>query len=498
MITRITWSVLLAIALMATMWAGSLWVYDQEKTNDALRWRWAELNGEPVYAWPLKSRQEITHGNGINSFRLVDGTLVGDHADPYFYLNLEGRYIDAARFTEMQIRMWSPAEGEMRIFHHQTTEHEIHASSLIAVAAGWQTLTLDLPTLGWLAKDLSNTEATEGSSSWGGETGVVTALRIDPVRDGAFQVDWIALDDPDRRPQAVAEVETFESLGDPLFGRMRAETGRTWHIARAGWLRTPETVHWERQQIAKEFPSAVVFPRPPEESALAFPPLDPMPMSPFLPAFVFVAAMLFLVVRDQVPPPWRSVVAVVALVTLLQAYVYWLPSLTDLWRVLLAIPLVGAVWEMAPKSPPRYLLGDWRAWLLVAPVILILGVFLLLEPLESYQEHSVYRTLVTYFLWAVFQQFVIAVLILERLKPMMGRLSIIASAGVFGFMHFPNFALMAATFLLGIALLFIYERYQNLLAIAAAHAFLAVGFNYFALQYFWLSGTIGPTFGVAL
>jgi len=89
-------------------------------------------------------------------------------------------------------------------------------------------------------------------------------------------------------------------------------------------------------------------------------------------------------------------------------------------------------------------------------------------------------------------------LILERLKPVLGRMSIIVCAAVFGFLHFPNFALMTASFLLGIGLLHIFERHQNLLAIAAAQAFLAVSFNTIALQYFWLSRTIGPAFTVAL
>ena len=500
MILNVLKAALLAAIILAAMWLGSLWIYDHEKMEDALRWRWAELNDEPLFSWPFNLEQEIIHGNGIRTFGWRDGVLSGDHPDPYFYLNLEGRYIDAGRFTEIRLRLWSPADAQLRIFHHQVRDHEIHASELIAISAGWQTLIFDLKALNWYAKNLNQPEAPEGESSWGGEAGVVTALRIDPVRDGAFGVDWIELGDPERsqRTEPAVEVENFRGLDDPLFEQMRAYPGHSWVIARAGWLRTPETLHWERQHIAREFPSAIVLPRPPDEGALAVPPLDPMASPPFLPAFVFVAAMLFLVVRDQVPPPWRSVVAVISLLTLIEAYIYWLPSLDDLWRVLLAIPVLGAVWEMAPKLELKDLLGEQRAWLWVAPVLVASSVILAFEPLAAYQQYSVSKELVTYFLWALFQQFVIAVLILSRLKPILGRLSIVVCAGIFGFLHFPNFALMVATFLLGIALLLIYERYRNLLAIAAAHAFLAVGFNSLALQFFWLSRTIGPTFGFAL
>ena len=491
-------SLVLFALFLGAMWAGSLRVYEHEKMEDALRWRWAELHDEPVYRWPFNFRQELTHGHGVKSFDFEDGVVKGEYPDPYFYLNLEGRYIDAARFTEIRLRLWSPAEDHLRIFHWQKNRHVIHASELVPVSAGWQTLILSLPSLGWVARDLTDAQQTETESSWGGADGVVTALRIDPVSDGAFEVDWIELEDPGRPASADVEVQPYSGMSDPLFERMAQQPDRPWHIAHSGWLRTPETQHWERQKIAEIAPSAIVFPRPPQDDELLFPPLDPVAPSPFLPAFVFIAALLFIVVRDQLPPKARSIVAVIALVALVEAYVYWLPSLSDLWRVLLAVPLLGAVWELAPKLSPRELLGDWRAWLWVSPVIVVCAGLLAFEPLEAYQEYSAGKTLAVYLLWALFQQFVIAVVILGRLQPIIGRQAIVVSAGIFGFLHFPNFALMVATFLLGIGLLHIYQRFSNLPAIAAAHAFLAVGFNYLALQHFWLSRTIGPLFGFAL
>jgi membrane protease YdiL (CAAX protease family) len=71
---------------------------------------------------------------------------------------------------------------------------------------------------------------------------------------------------------------------------------------------------------------------------------------------------------------------------------------------------------------------------------------------------------------------------------------VVLSAGIFGYMHFPNFALMAGTFVLGLALLQVYQRHRNLLAIATTHALLAVGFNGLASAYFWLSRAVGPAF----
>jgi hypothetical protein len=246
------------------------------------------------------------------------------------------------------------------------------------------------------------------------------------------------------------------------------------------------------------FPSAIVFPRPPTAEELEYPPFDMVSASAFLAACVFIAALLFLVVRDQVVPPWRSVVSVLALFALVEAYLYWMPHLGEVGRILLAVPVLGAVWELTPKVTPSYLPGDRRAWILVAPILVASVLVLLLKPYQGFSEYSVAEELGRYLLWALFQQFVVAVLIMSRLGAVFGRIGIVLSAGVFGLFHFPNFAMMAGAFLLGLVLLHIYDRHQNLLAIAAAQAFVAVSFNNLAMQYDWLSRTIGPEFVAGL
>lgn len=488
----------IATALLLGMWAGSLWVYEREKMADALEWRWAELNGEPLYAWHFDDPAELLKGHGISGFVWAGGTVRGEGRDPYFYLNLEGRNIDAARFTEIRLRLRSEEENALRLFHQQERPDQIHASELVPLDPGWQMLTLSLPSLEWHVKGLADPDAPAPSSSWGGAEGLVTELRIDPVRNGTFEVDWIEVSDGENRPRAVDDVATFTGLDDPLFDRMREETDRTWHIADGRRVRTPETEQWARLEIARLFPSAVVFPRLPTTRELAFPPLHVDGLSAFIPAGIFIAALLVLVVRDQVPSPWRSLVAVVAIFAMLEAFVYWLPHLSVLWKMLLGVPLLGAMWELVPKSAPRYVIGDRRAWLLVSPIIVVSLVVLVAFPFEGFESYSAPRSLGRYFLWALVQQFVVAVLILGRLKVVFGRVAIVLSAGIFGLFHFPNFALMVATFALGMVLLHIYDRHQNLLAIATAHAFLAVSFNTLALKFFWLSRTIGPEFTAAL
>jgi hypothetical protein len=220
--------------------------------------------------------------------------------------------------------------------------------------------------------------------------------------------------------------------------------------------------------------------------------------SAFIPAIFFVVALLFLAVRDQLEQPWRSLVTLIALFTLIEAYIYWMPQVSILSRVLLAIPVLAALWELAPKTAPGYVVGDARAWLLVSPAIVASLVLLVVAPRDGFEDYSVLSALGSYFPWALFQQWVVAELIHRQSQAIFGKLGIISSAAVFGFFQFPNFALMAATFLLGIALLAVYERHRNLLAIATAQTFLIVSFDTIALQFVWLPRTVGPGFTAGL
>jgi hypothetical protein len=139
-----------SLALLVAMWAASLWVYEGEKMRDAVQWRWAELNDEPLYIWSFDSPLELTGGHGLRRFVWSEGTLTGDHPDPYFFLNLDGRNIDARRFTQLRLRLRSEDDNSLRIFFKPLREDKIVASEFVALVPGWQTVTLSLPSLDWL------------------------------------------------------------------------------------------------------------------------------------------------------------------------------------------------------------------------------------------------------------------------------------------------------------------------------------------------------------
>jgi len=83
----------LSLLLLASMWWSSLAMYDAEKMKDASPWRHAVLENQTPLAWRFDSPSELKTGHGLDSFERSDGTVSRDMTDPYFYLNLEGRWI---------------------------------------------------------------------------------------------------------------------------------------------------------------------------------------------------------------------------------------------------------------------------------------------------------------------------------------------------------------------------------------------------------------------
>jgi len=483
----------LTLGLFVAMWVSSLWLYDREKMDDALAQRQALLLGDTPYRWSFDSPTELGVAHDPGRFHWSGGRLQGALDDPYFYLNLEGRWIDARRYTVLELRLHAGSAGQRQLFHEQPGDPEIHASNPVAVAAGWQTLELDLAATEWSTRDTARAEPAYRASAWGGETGVVSALRIDPVRDGAFEMDWVKLKMPGTPSPELSGVHTFRAPDDPLFGRMRADPGRIWLIAQDRRARTPETAHLARMKIAGEFPSAVLFPRPPSDRELSGGPRGPEPAPGALPALAYVLALLTLVAGRRVPASWRPLLETAALVCAIEAALFWAPHLPGSARWLPGLPLLAIAWVWRPVSWRRVLLGDARAWLWVAPLIGIAGVLILSFGGRS-ADVATPQVVFTYLAWALLQQYVVAVLIRGRLEPGFGPLSSVLAAGAFGFLHLPNFALMCATFLLGLFLMEVYRRYRNLPAIACVHALLAVGVNLAAPHLLWLSRQVGPAF----
>ena len=88
-----------------------------------------------------------------------------------------------------------------------------------------------------------------------------------------------------------------------------------------------------------------------------------------------------------------------------------------------------------------------------------------------------------YIPWGIAQQFCLQALVTRNLRQLVKKLPlrILAAAALFSAIHFPNFWLMPLTFIVGLVLTWIYERYRNIWAIGIVHGFLGAMVFYLVL-----------------
>jgi hypothetical protein len=486
--TRLAARALLAALSLGLMWVVSLHVYDRHKLADALGWRAAVLAGETPYAWPLDAPSDLAGGHGVERFTWRDGVLRGDLDDPYLVLNLRGRVIDARRYTRLRLRLFNARDDGLQILHEQGDPAVVHASRRLPVRAGWQVLEFDLAEQRWWGRPLPGGDRFD--SSWGGANGRVTALRIDPVRNGAFALDWIELLDPGQKAPADKAVHPFTRLDDPLFDRLAAAPGEIGFIADARLLRTPATAHHARMAIAERFPAAIVFPRLPPPGAKPGQPAAP----PVAPAVLLGLALLAGLFAGGRHGAVAALAGAAALIAALGAWLFLEPGFGAAGKALLALPVLLLAWRIRPPEPGRWLRFDARAWLALAPLLLAAAAAILWLPRSGPADSPLAETLAIYLGWAALQQVVVAGLVFERLRGPLAPWAVTLGATAFAWLHLPNFELMAGTFLFGLYLLSVQRRFPNLPALAATHALVAVAVNSAAPYLFWLSREIGPRY----
>lgn len=79
-----------------------------------------------------------------------------------------------------------------------------------------------------------------------------------------------------------------------------------------------------------------------------------------------------------------------------------------------------------------------------------------------------------YPVWGVAQQFALQALITRNLRQLVVKLPfrVLSASAIFSGAHFPNYRLMAMTFVAGLAFTWIYEKHKNIWAIGIAHGIL--------------------------
>lgn len=477
--------------IIALFWWSATQTWNDHEMRQAVGEWTGIVRDRTLFRWDMDNPDEVVMNaaRDLSEMRVANGAFLGrtSSAKSSVSLNLAGRTVDAGRYRSLRGRVYSDRRTKWRLFH-QTGDDQVHISAeLMFLRKGWQYVNVDLTALEWEAQRFDADGALQDSqpSRWGGATGRVTAIRLQPGRHTrvGFRIDWIAVDRDRLRDVSLESV--VDGGHAPAVLDVDAETGG-WLWVLSGGIRTPERGLWLRDRARSKAPSAIVFPRAPVMADLSPVPeparLFQAPPSNregwFGAAGFIVIAGVWLVLGHRIERRIRAggdVVIGALGAFLLLATVHDLthaPLWSALWSAGLFSFAVLAVWRTGALGG----LGTLRAWTTTLVLTAIVTVVLLLAGAGGDRSLSDWpRTALAYLPWALVQQFLMGPFFATRVDRLFGKREIAAvlTGALFGALHFPNFALMTGTLLMGTAWAWLFLRYRSFLPTALSHAILA-------------------------
>lgn len=510
--------------------------------------------GVSPFRWDFDDESEIRRGRsrGLDSLSFRDGVLaaVAADADPFFTLEQEERLADPRLHTRLTARIRVSRKAALQIHHTVRGDARAIESPLVPLRPGWQEVRVDLPDLEWRALRFDGATGAPLSrepARWGGVRGEdgIESLRLDPACEAGveFAIDWVRLDGPlgmrvpdlgapiVRRPLRHAGNEPDSGfVVRPLsLGAARSEVALAALRARAadppvvelrGIAATPERLLSAIDAIRGAAPAAIVFPR-----RVAAKDLEPVAGERLLAPMRFgsgeerfrrrllagsaiaAAALvpLWIAVRRRAAPRSRAAADLAFFVAtafvLLYASRDFGESLAPgaLVAAILALGLAAAVGDGGASVPVALglALGSGRAWrhaavATIAPFVLVAAVGWAASDGSSLAIRT--RSAAAYAGFALVQQFLLGPVVSRRLFVLSGGREGRAALGaalLFSLLHFPNFALMAATLFMGAVWAALFLRFGTILPGAASHAALGTAFALLAPEGLRRSGVVG-------
>ncbi|MDO9465595.1 MAG: hypothetical protein Q7J67_09920 [bacterium] len=142
--------------------------------------------------WNFNSSSEISKVENFQHHIVEKGLFEGKtKIDPRLYLKLPDEGITAKEVSFLSIRLYSSEKDTaLQIFYSSPNKDWCLGYSQ-KIETGWKTYHIDLNKVRWSARESSGS----GAVKWGGISGVVSVLRIDPG-DGenrGIKIDWVQL-----------------------------------------------------------------------------------------------------------------------------------------------------------------------------------------------------------------------------------------------------------------------------------------------------------------
>jgi hypothetical protein len=516
---------------------GCLSLQDHFFTQRALFDTNAVIADKSPFAWEMEQHGELLplERYGMDDLRFEEGQLKArsSNRDPYFWLNLRGRLIDARTYPVFQMRMYSSGNYTLQFHHHALGDGKrVYGTFNIKVIPGWQIIELDLSKRHWQLFPADEASVRQ----WGGREQIVTGVRLDPVTHQGvdFAIDWVKfLPEPGVEPleikptqqlrSSLLEINLLEQGWESVRSQVAELRGSPAIVMDMTPWRLPQTTLWLREEVQKLAPQAIFFPGPmafdrliERAESVSEDIVDPLAEWRGLLLWVSLlslAAVVLLIAYVKRLSLSLGAYAELCLVLIFSCLLWLLTAQSLDWLFIVSAAGFLLLWGFLLSSRP----GNWReklaltwparieviasASLTVPVALLMLGLSWYYGQLAATDWARLFQGFLIYPLWGIVQQVYLGPILTGLVLACAGgntdasrrkALVVAIAAGfLFSLAHAPNFALMAATFLIGICWSYLYQRYSSIIPLAISHGILGSLFRELAPSQLQMNGSVG-------
>ncbi len=212
------------------------WFWDMDKATCLAPAPWNK-NGPPAY---IDGAEDIKFQDSILSYRHKTGHC-------WFWLNFEGKEMDASKFHILSFRVFFAQSGKITLYYSSTAEETALLDTDITVIEGWQEYKIDLGKYTFGKRYFVDKQGTNQYSKWGGKEGKIIGIRFDTFAPAGSVIkwDWIKITSSDENTTTFLKEtsnlvvnSSFEITTNPQLPDGWSDGG--WGIKDACWLKDIE------------------------------------------------------------------------------------------------------------------------------------------------------------------------------------------------------------------------------------------------------------------
>ncbi len=475
---------LLALAMLDVLARHQLRQHLDQSAGDFLG---ALIHADTPHHWSARTSTDIIAGRAF-------GTSEASFTGTGFHLRSEGDSIqiglvlaadmDLSRFSQFSIALQADSAGSLALIAGESLQGQTCRSRDSEFSKGSTNLDIDIRSIGWMCG---------GKASIAPKRAAMLRLSLDLPAQATATIDTVRAQSHVRLDSASLTTLAMPSLPDPrdalafnrALARAAENAGTTlWPVLQLPLDGRVEQTLLARDQIREAIPDALIIPGGDfqlvadraaswqQHTAQA----QRTPGSSWLLLGLYIALLVALRLKPPVDPRLRAAFELIAATAVPLVMIIGGHIGDNISPVVLAACVASLVFALslligdAPTEPgARALKRGW--WVALASFGLCVALILELSGGHITDSLPALPKVFRYLAWAAIQQFLICVIVAERIERVTGspRVALLGAAIVFALLHTPNSMLMHLTFVAGLIWIWNWQRHRALLANIIAH-----------------------------